>query len=238
VLITLSSSIAYAGGASWRIYVREGENRLEQSELAASQKCFELAVGGADKSSKGTLNLVACQNKLANVLTLENKTAAAKAVYARSLNLLEQAYGCNSPKLSQTLFALGSIYEAEGEHAEATKYYARAISINETHFSSYNPAVSFGDNNIERDARANSLEAKKLKLSDEPGLDASQAMVNSLSNFNEDLMKRNENSDQDLVAEFQKQISQSSVNALASSKLPGSSARAKQGEAARRSSDI
>jgi tetratricopeptide (TPR) repeat protein len=241
LVLILAAPQVSATENSWQNYFEQGKNKLAEDELALAESSYQQAVKAAEKIPNNTLNLVMCENELANVFTLENKTAMAEAAYSRSLKLLELQYGKKSSKLLKTLFALGSIYEGEGEHNLAAEYYSRAIEINENHFRSFNPAVISNGNRcdlIAGKATGIVLNPGKLKLSEQPSLDASEAMVNSLGNFSEDLIKHNDSSDQDLVSEFQNELSNSPGNAISKSRISLSTGPSKQADIEKHSSAI
>ncbi len=224
-LLVLMPSSTFAAQKNWQNYLVEGETKLAQGNLLSAEASFNKALTAVKAVFHSDLDLVTCQNKLANVLALENKTGAAEAGYRRSLNLIEQQYGKKSANLLQSLFALGSIYESVGEHNLAAKYYSRAIAINESHFSGLSPGVVFDAKLSVKSRRAldsrgtyQSGKANASTLAQEPGLVASKALVDQLGDFNQDLLKQENNSDQELISEFQNEMSKCPANTIATSR--------------------
>ena len=203
-----------AAERSWQKSFAEGTNHLNAQAIFQAEICFRQAVKEVELTPHTAEDKVKCLNGLANVLTLENKTDAAAATYRKSLDILEKTFGNSSRKLLPTLFAIGSINESVGDHKAAMAYYKRAIAINERHCG---PPVS----------TAHKIESQQqLPLSaliQQPGLDASKTLENLLPHYDEDLLTKEEASDQDLISGFQSEITKTSISDSIPSKITVSS---------------
>lgn len=122
---------AQASQYDWQVLLNQGDSNLNQQKLIEAQDCFSQALKQIQHSPHSHDDMVKCIEKLASTLVLENKTDEALPLYNKSLHILERTYGKDSPKVIPTLFAFGSIYEAEGDPKIAMSYYKRALTINE-----------------------------------------------------------------------------------------------------------
>ncbi|NJL73107.1 MAG: tetratricopeptide repeat protein [Candidatus Competibacteraceae bacterium] len=129
------------------------------------------------------------------------------------MNNLTRRYGEKSNKLGPVLLALGSIQEAEGNHAAAMTYYQRALNINEKNYGTYSP--EFADN-LARAGRTSykvgdiSSARKYYKqsinsLTKQPGLAASENLKKLLKDY-KDLNIGEDNSNQELIKDFKQEI--------------------------------
>ena len=123
-----------ANQEDWLNYQRAAETALQQGQIVSAEDLYRKAVDEAEKSSVTPEEFSKCLNGLAAVLCLEDKTEEAQALYKKSLNNLERAFGANDTKLVQTMLDLGSIYESEGHQGQAMTLYDRVLSIDEKTF--------------------------------------------------------------------------------------------------------
>lgn len=70
----------------------QGDAKFAENDLTQAEQFFRLAAKAAEGSSINKLDLVLCQNRLANVLTMENKTCAT-AVYGSDNLLVKRTLG-------------------------------------------------------------------------------------------------------------------------------------------------
>ena len=211
----------------WQKSLTDGNNDLNNQALSMAEACFRRAVKEVQYVPHTAEDKVKCLNAVANVLALENKTKEAECIYQQSLDTLDQAYGSNSPQVLALLFAIGSIYESEGDHVSAMRYYSKAIAINEKKFGPYTPAFADALPRPDQDSADRKYSGKfdqnsRSSLStlvQQSGLDASKELRKILGDYDTDLLKKNENSDQDLIADFYSQILNAPADSLASSKI-------------------
>src|SRR5271163_745080 len=106
-------------------YMSDGDACIAHRNLSKAEICFKQAIQQTKKAPHTPEQLAECQNRLANALALEGRTDEAEALYQHSLTELERAYGKNSEKVAPTLLALGSFFEAEGDHGSAMALYQK-----------------------------------------------------------------------------------------------------------------
>ena len=198
----------------WHAF-NEGDTYLAEQKLDLAETQFKEALRLLPNDLKYADARAKCLLKLANTLTLSNKTAEAQTDYEKLLSLEEQTHGSNSASLVPALLALGSIQESEGNHSVAMTYYQRALHINERNVGPYSPAVA---DNLGRMARVSwkqgnrTESAKHYKRSlaillRQPGLSSSNQLQGVLTNYS-DLLKGLDNSNHDLIKDFQTEILQ------------------------------
>ena len=90
-----------------------------------------------EKGGHSADDIALTMTKLAKTLALHRDLASAEAYYERSLNVLEKAYGANSSKVVPAIFALGAMYESEGNSTRAMSLYHKAFAINDSHYGTY-----------------------------------------------------------------------------------------------------
>lgn len=150
---------------------------------------------------------------LADSLMLANKTAEALSVYQNLLSEMTRHYGERSPKLAPVLMVLGSVQEACGDHSAAMVYYQRALKLNEKNYGPYSPEFAGSLHAVGRAGLKNGDKAQARKnykralsiLSQEAGLDASHELKSLLKDYN-DLIKTDDQSDKDLIKDFNRDI--------------------------------
>ena len=217
VLIALLNSTSAAFASSgWQKSLEQGDNQLSQQNVSSAEYCFRQAVKEIEGAPHTTDDMVKCLNKLANVLALQHKTDAASAVYQRSLKITEQVYGRTSPKTVKVLLALGSIHEAIGDHNSAMRLYQRVMDITESDYGPYDPAVACGLKHLGQESETN-LNQRRIpsSLSEQPGLEASQRLLHKVDNHSKDLLTEQENSNESLIADFQREMQRPPVEASA-----------------------
>ncbi len=232
-LSALFSSANASQSAAWSLDFAAGENELADQKLPEAEESFRKALTEVKAVHHQTEDEANCMNKLADTLALRSRAAEAQELYKKSLGLLEARYGKDSAKIVPALFRLGSMYESEGDPSTAMALYQRAIHINEKNYGPYSPAVA---NSLHRLAKANFGAGQKNQavkhykealsiLMQQPGLTASNQMQSLLSDY-QDLLKKNDNSNKDLVADFKQDILQPSSNAPGSAFAAASSVNA------------
>ena len=214
----LAFALPAMGLSNWKMSIAAGEKYLAEQNLPEAEVSFRQAVKEVEHGSHSRDEVTTCLSKLADTLALRNETAEAQSLYQRCLTLLEREYGKESAKVVPALFALGSIYESEGDPGNAMALYQRALHINEKSYGPYSPAVA---NSLHRLGRASyragdHAQAKqhyKLALSillQQPGLDASNHLQSLLRDY-ADLLKRDDTSNKDLLSDFQADVKQSKM---------------------------
>ena len=197
-----------ASETAWQTQINCGEDFIGAGDLKKAESHFRLAVLEVKKAPHTTEQMTDCQNKLANSLALEGKIEEAETLYQNSLAQLEKTYGKNSGKLSATLLALGSFLEAEGDHGSAMSLYQRAININERSYNQYSPAISGVVHHPNKSLKAIGISPYRPRpttLSQQSDLQTSRRLLQALPTT-KDLVKSDDDSDKDLLKEFQSQI--------------------------------
>lgn len=164
-------------------------------------------------------NEEAALKKLAETYMVEGKTEQATQQYQTLLNLLEKRHGKNDKKLAPILINLGSVQESLGNHTKAMSFYQRALVLTEKGYGHYSP--EFADNleklgkTMEKSgqktaARKHYKEAIKI-LSREPGLAASTKLKTLLHDY-PDLIQGEDNSNIQLLKDYEKEFSTKDTN--------------------------
>lgn len=204
---------AVAAPAVWSDFFTDGQKALEQQSLSLAESKFRKAYAYVLKQSKNPADEEKCMLKLAATLALEDKTVEAQALYQKLQRLLTSRYGAHSAPVAPVLMALGSLQEAEGDHSSAMSYYQQALSINESSYGPYSPYVA---SSLRRMGRA-SKKAGRIKdaethyqraisiLSKDPNSDAASQLEGVMHDYG-DLLKGNDNSNKDLIKDFQEDI--------------------------------
>src|SRR5262249_33539268 len=209
----LTTTSAWSATESWQQRLQDGDDNLREQKLTAAEDSYRMALKEISGIKHSPESMADCLEKLANVLALQDKTEQAISLYRRALHILEARYGTSSPEIVHTLFAIGSIYESEGNPTPAMALYKRAMAINEKNYGPYSPAVA---NTLHRLGRATGKAGKpgeaekhyKESLSilmQQPGYTASHDLEGLLSDYS-DLLRKSETSDQDLVSDFQNEF--------------------------------
>jgi tetratricopeptide (TPR) repeat protein len=197
-----------AAEKAWDRYMSDGEESVTHGDLGKAEIAFRHAIEQAKKAPHASEQLAECQNKLANTLALEGRTDEAEAIYQRSLSQLERDYGKDSEKVAPTLLALGSFFEAEGDHRSAMALYEKAVNINERSFSQFSPAIADVVHNPTihiGSIGATPYGTASAAMPQQAGLGASAQLLKSVVPL-KDLVKREDNSNQDLIRDFQNQF--------------------------------
>jgi tetratricopeptide (TPR) repeat protein len=238
LILTFTASLVSAE-ETWKKSLAQGNDNLTNQNIFQAEKCFKQAVNEIRFVPHTAEEKARCLTALANTLALENKTTEAAAIYQQSLETLETTYGKKSIRLTPPLFALGSLYESAGDHRLAMDYYNRAIGINEKHFGPYSP--EFANWLPSPDRASNSKDQLGVRfykespsvLRQQSGLGASRALENLLPSYHEDLLKKEDTSDQDLISGFQSEIAKTPIGDVASGKIATSSNARKQQDVAK-----
>ncbi len=197
----------------WQTLLTEGDVDIQQQKLVQAEDCFRRALKEIQQEPHSNNDTVKCLERLASTLELENKTNDAVPLYNKSLHILERTYGKESAKVVPTLFALGSIFESEGDPKIAMKYYLRAVAINEKHYGPFSPAVAeslhhlghatFGAGQTEQAEKH--YKSSLSILMQQPSLSSSKQLESLLNDYS-DLLKKNDNSNKNLISDFQKEV--------------------------------
>jgi tetratricopeptide (TPR) repeat protein len=217
VLLSLSVSCAFlvlpafAADSDWQFIYSKGEDALANQNFVEAEQHFNLALTYARKD-KNAREITQSQTKLADVLTLRNKTAQAQALYQQVLNGLNKKPE-SSKQMASVLMSLGSIQEAAGDHTAAINYYQRALRITQSNYGVYSPAFA---GNLHALARANSHLGKKTVaagqykqaisiLMKDPSLKAGDELQSVMHDYS-DLLKSDADPDKSLLNDFNKEI--------------------------------
>lgn len=203
----------------WSEVFEAGQNELIDGKLDRAEVLLRKALSLVKSQSANFADVEKCMLKLADVLALRDKTTEAETLYQDLLNKLISKYGKDSTRISPVLVAMGSIQESEGNHTAAIGYYKRALSISEKNYGAYSPAVADSLSGlVKANLRCgNKTEAKKHYkralsiLSGEPGLSASKQLEILVHDYG-DLLKGDEDSNQELIEDFKKDILNSKDN--------------------------
>lgn len=220
---TLNIGATAAVDESWSSLYSEGEDYLSNQRPALAETCFRKALKSVKKQSTSTEDFEKCLRKLADTLVLRDKTAEAMGLYQQVLTSIESKEGPNSSKLVPLLFTIGSIQEGAGNHGAAMVYYRKAVSISERNWGPYSPQISDGLQRLGRAAHkagdyreaGRSYKQAIEALSKDPSLDASARMETARSDY-ANLIKNLDDSDRQLIKEFQTDILRGSTSANAS----------------------
>jgi tetratricopeptide (TPR) repeat protein len=198
---------------SWSAVYAEGDAALNSETPSVAEQKFRKAVELVKKQSKNSADLDKCLLKLASSLTLLDRTGEARTILQQMLQRLERKNGSGSNKINSVLMALGSIEEAAGDHPLAMTYYNRALQNSERNYGTYSPDAAIALRGIgrvhnkmgNRAAATDSYKRAITILSKEPNLEAAGQLKEVMHDYG-DLIKGNDNSDRDLVDDFQKDI--------------------------------
>jgi tetratricopeptide (TPR) repeat protein len=225
VIVGLAASIMMAGAAisysavvipdnhSWQKLITSGDDELALQKLVQAEACYREALKVIGREPHAEAEVVRCIEKLANTLAQENKIDEALPFYQRSLHLQEKIYGKESSELVPTLFAIGSIYESEGDPKPAMALYQRALAISEKHYGPFSPSVADSLHFLGRvhSKTGETQEAEhdyKTSLSilmQQPSLSSSSHLESLLADYH-DLLRKNESSDSNLISDFQTEV--------------------------------
>lgn len=201
-----------AESSAWTTFCQKGDEALAKQQLDIAEASYRQAAE-AVKSSRNAADSEKCMLKLADILALRGKADEAQALYQKLLGILDRKYGRNSAQVAPVLLALGSIQESEGDHTTAIDYYQRALNINEKNYGPYSPAVAGSLHHLGRASFKSGnrpLAEKHYKralsiLSSQASLSASSELQSLMHDYG-DLLKGSDNSNQDLIKDFQKDV--------------------------------
>lgn len=214
-LVAISLSLAPTEAAespSWSALIAEGDSALNAKNPTIAEQRYRQAVTLV-KKSKDQGDIDKCLLKLASALTLLDRTAEARTILQQMLQRLEKKNGSASSKITAVLMGLGAIEESAGNHALAMTYYNRALQISEKNYGVYSPDAAIALHGIGRvhskqgnkTAATESYKRAITILSKEPNLEAADQLKTVTHEYG-DLMKGTDQSDRDLVDDFQKDI--------------------------------
>ncbi|HEY9714933.1 MAG TPA: tetratricopeptide repeat protein, partial [Chroococcales cyanobacterium] len=135
----VAAAEAAKAAATWQELIVRGDQEIAAQHLLPAEKLYREALQQVEHGPHTDLDEISCLEKLAAALVLEDKTEEAVKLYRKSLHMLEAKYGKSSIKVVPTLFALGSIYESEGNPEISMPLYKRAMTINERNYGPYSP---------------------------------------------------------------------------------------------------
>ncbi|MBZ0185708.1 MAG: tetratricopeptide repeat protein [Candidatus Obscuribacterales bacterium] len=211
----MSYPVAAESKHSWSSAYEAGEQALLSASPGSAVVHFRKAVELARKQSRNSFDLDKCQLKLASTLALLDKTAEARAISTNVLGRLEKKYGGKSPKTAPVLMTLGAIEESAGDHSAAMSYYNQALSIAERNYGPYSPVAASALHGLgrlhgktgNREEAVSSYKRAISILSKEPNLEAAK-QLESVTHDYADLLKGNDDSNRDLIKDFNKDILQ------------------------------
>jgi tetratricopeptide (TPR) repeat protein len=219
IFLVMSPAKTLASDSDWQQLVAKGDAAISQQSLSQAEDYYRQALKTVRENSHSNQDLVECQNKLANALSLQDKIEESEALYRRSLRQLERQYGSESPEVVPTLFSLGSIYESEGDVSSAMALYERAFKINEAHYGPYSPEFAKSLHRLGRASyRAGQPEKAEQRykqalsiLEQQAGLGASKQLEELLSDYS-DLLRKKDTIDKDLISDYQNEVLKDTVN--------------------------
>lgn len=227
ILFPLTQPQLSAAQSSWSSNYNKGLAAEAAQNPAAAEDFFRKALAEIDKAPHKPVDQENCQRKLADALMLRGKTGEAQTIYQNLLTQLSNRYGVKSSKTAPILIILGSIQESLGDHSAAMALYQRALQINEKSFGPYSPEFAGNLHQLGRasykagnKAAAQKNYKKALSiLSTDPGLDASHELRSLLKDYN-DLIKNDDQSNRDLIKDFDRDIYGDKKNSPAGDKTP------------------
>ena len=211
IALTVTQTGAAEVTNTWQKDLATGQMLLDQQKLPEAEQAFRRAVQAVEQSHASPDDLTQCYSRLGDVLALRSQTGKAQGFYRKALTTQEKAYGINSPKVVPSLFALGSLFESEGDPTTAMGLYQRAFKISEKHYGPYSPNVA---HSLQRLGRAtyhagNKQEGEKHYktalsiLLKEPGLGASEQLQALMKDYSDTLKEDNSETNQGLSKDFQ-----------------------------------
>lgn len=191
---------SFASSSSWSVYYQKGLSEQNQNPQAAV-KDFRQALLLVKKQSKKSDDLFNCKLKLAHSLTLiDHADEARKILQGMQRN-------------SSVLIELGSIEESAGNHQGAMGFYNQALSDSEKNYGPYSPQAAYSLHGLGRvqhkmgntKSATASLNRAITILSKSPNKEADAQLQSIMHNYG-DLIKSNDQSDKDLLEDFQKDV--------------------------------
>jgi len=194
------SNATCASTSNWSDYYQKGLAEQDQNPQAAV-KDFRQALSLVKKQSKKSDDLFNCKLKLAHSLTLiDHADEARKLLQSMRRN-------------SAVLMELGSIEESAGNHQGAMGFYNQALTDSEKNYGPYSPQAANSLHGLGRvqhkmgntkSASANLNRAITI-LSKSPNKEADEQLKSIMHNYG-DLIKGNDQSDKDLINDFEKDV--------------------------------
>lgn len=212
---------------SWTKDYANGQTAFDDGNLLDAEKYFRQALKAAQSQSNNPSDIERCMVKLAGVLTLRDKTAEAQQIYLKLYGLLSKRYGSNNQRVVRVLFSLGSILESTGDHAGAAAYYQKALRINEESYGPYSPAIVenlhlLGNSTYKAGNKTEGkhhLQRAIKILGNNPSLDASKTLESLTHDYN-DLIADTDNSDKQLITDFNSDILSSALTRISTDSPP------------------
>jgi tetratricopeptide (TPR) repeat protein len=209
-----SSNSAFAADSqSWTEYLDAGNKALASENPKGAEASFRKAAELVKKQSKSQADEDKVMLQLANSLALMDQTVEARAILGKMRSRIASAHGSNSKEMAPVLMAIGSIEESAGDHQKAMDYYNQALKITESGYGPYSPAVAGALRGLGRvsnklgdrkSAESNYKRAITI-LSNSPNSEAA-SQLNSVSHEYGDLIRGGEDSDRDLLKDFNTDI--------------------------------
>lgn len=206
--------------SSWKDSLAVGEKDLQSEVPERAVASFRQALVLVKKEGGSQEDIDRCMLKLASALALTQHPGEARDMARKVLLRRTNKYGSGSPRLSPVLMNLGSIEESAGDHARAMSYYNQALKITEKSYGPYSPEaagalVGLGHTHGKLGNREEALNHYKRAitiLSKDPNLDAARQLEKVQHDYG-DLLKGTDQSNSDLIKDFDKDIlDQSSEN--------------------------
>ncbi len=227
IVLNVAQSGPALAANTWQKDLTAGQTFLDEQKLPEAEQAFRHAVQTVEQRHASPDDLAQCYSRLGDALALRNQTGKAQSYYRKALTTQERAYGANSPKVVRSLFALGSLFESEGDPTAAMALYQRAFKISEKHFGPYSPSVA---QSLQRLGRATYHAGHKQEgekhyktalsiLLREPGLGASEQLQALMKDYSNTLKEDNSETNQGLLKDSQSDFGMQQT----SKKLPNSS---------------
>lgn len=189
-----------AAGSNWSDLYQKGLAEQDQNPQSAV-KDFRQALLLVKKQSKKSEDLFNCKLKLAHSLTLIDRADEARKILQ------------GLKRNSAVLMELGSIEESAGNHQGAMGFYNQALSDSEKNYGPYSPQAAYSLHGLGRvqhkmgnttGATTNFKRAITI-LSKSPNKDADDQLKSIMHNYG-DLIKGDDQSDKDLLKDFQNDV--------------------------------
>lgn len=212
-LFVVLAAPVHSAATLWSDAFAKGDDALASNQPNLAVANFRNALNLAKKQSKNKTDWDNCSLKLAMSLTLVGKVAEARSMLQNLLNSASKTDGSKSPRLRPILMKLGAIEESAGNHTVAMGYYKRALQITEENYGPYSPEAAYALHGLGRtnkatgniDAASSSYQRAISILSKDPNLEAAEELKKIMSE-GADLIKRDDDSNKDLLKDFQRDI--------------------------------
>lgn len=209
----LAAPVAAKDEQSWSSAYQQGEQAINSQTPGQAEVFFRRALELAKKQTKDPASIDKCQLQLASSLKLQDKTGEARNILQSMLTRVTKVYGADDARLEPVLMELGSIEESAGNHSVAMSYYNRTLALTEKNYGPYSPAAAGALHSLGRlngkagnkDAAATNYKRAITILSKEPNLEAAEQLKVVMHDYS-DLMKGTDQSDTDLIKDFQKDV--------------------------------